>query len=470
MGKLPVLSAETANILAFCVLATLGAALLGWIVMMLRRSPFTPAQSLLYAVNYGLVRILWRAKIRGSFPIPPGRGAVIVCNHRCPVDPSFLAIAVPRAIHWLVAQEYYEYPGFRHLLRLCEVIPVRRGAIDPTAVRVAIRLAKRGELVGIFPEGRINTTEDLLLPGRSGAALIALKAGAPIVPCYIHGAPYDGTTLGCLLMPATVRLEIGSPIDVSAYVDGDDRRHRTGGADPSSAAAKWPAWRADQTSSQRLAAASSSRIANALSLLRPELLTPEDRALLGAERRHADQPVGRIQNVRPVSRRVHPRSHGVAAVGLAHGDVLGHGPQGVNQPPAARHPGRMFAGRLHQFWVDPQRRQAVSGALVIGVRDDVRLDQPQLDAIDFLFVPVWQRGRGRWVAGVGGAGLRFGRRLRVLRICRHGAQHEHRRAEYHSCNQHGILFLAGETRQGNLARVAVDVFTWVSRYSQRVVR
>ncbi len=40
-----------------------------------------------------------------------------------------------------------------------------------------------------------------------------------MVPCYIHGAPYDDTALGCLLMPAAVRLVIGQPIDLSAYFD-----------------------------------------------------------------------------------------------------------------------------------------------------------------------------------------------------------------------------------------------------------
>ena len=143
---------------------------------MLRRSPFTPAQSALYALNYVLTRVLWRTRIHGSFPIPPGQGAVVICNHRCPLDPSFMVLTTARVIHWMVAREYCEHPAFRRLLRTCEVIPVRRGAVDMAAIREAIRLVQQGELVALFPEGRINTTAQLLLPGRSGAALIALKA------------------------------------------------------------------------------------------------------------------------------------------------------------------------------------------------------------------------------------------------------------------------------------------------------
>ncbi len=218
------LSAETRDILAICVVTTVGLGLAGWIVAMLRRSPFTPVQSTLYAVNYAIARVLWRTQIRGSFLIPRNHGAVIVCNHRCPLDPSFITLTTPRVIHWMVAKEYCEHPAFRRLLRTCEVIPVKRGGVDMTAMRAAIRLVQGGELVGVFPEGRINTTGQMLLPGRLGAAMIALKARAPVVPCYIHGAPYDRTTLGCLLMPASVRLEIGPPIDFSAYFDRDDQR------------------------------------------------------------------------------------------------------------------------------------------------------------------------------------------------------------------------------------------------------
>ena len=115
------LSAETSDILAICVLAALGSSLAGWIVLKLRRSPFSPAQSVLYALNYVLARVLWRVQIRGRFPIPPDQGAVIVCNHRCPLDPSFIALAVPRVVHWMVAREYCESPAFRRLLRTMRI-------------------------------------------------------------------------------------------------------------------------------------------------------------------------------------------------------------------------------------------------------------------------------------------------------------------------------------------------------------
>jgi 1-acyl-sn-glycerol-3-phosphate acyltransferase len=213
------LSAESRDIFAICVLAALGSLLAGWIMLKLRRSPFSPVQSLFYALNYAITRILWRVEIRGRFPIQPGQGAVIVCNHRCPVDPSFIALVVPRAVHWMVAKEYFEFGPLGRFLRMCGSIPVGRGGSDTAATKTAIRTVQDGELVGIFPEGRINTTSQILLPGRPGAALIALKARAAVVPCYIHGSPYDGTTLGCLLMPASVRLEIGQPIDLSPYFD-----------------------------------------------------------------------------------------------------------------------------------------------------------------------------------------------------------------------------------------------------------
>jgi len=54
--------------------------------------------------------------------------------------------------------------------------------------------------------------------------LIALRARVPVVPCFISGSPYDGTTLGPLLMPARVRLRVGAPLDLSPYYGREEER------------------------------------------------------------------------------------------------------------------------------------------------------------------------------------------------------------------------------------------------------
>jgi 1-acyl-sn-glycerol-3-phosphate acyltransferase len=71
--------------------------------------------------------------------------------------------------------------------------------------------------LGMFPEGRINRTDQTLLPGRPGAALIALKARVPVVPCYISGSQFNGSIVGSLLLPAKVHVKVGEPIDLSPY-------------------------------------------------------------------------------------------------------------------------------------------------------------------------------------------------------------------------------------------------------------
>ena len=103
--------------------------------------------------------------------------------------------------------------------RLFEQIPAGRGGVDSAAIKQAIRLASQGNLVGMLPEGQINTTGKLLLPGRPGIVLVALKARVPIIPCYIQGAPYGGSTLGPFFRPSHVRVSVGDPIDLSEYYD-----------------------------------------------------------------------------------------------------------------------------------------------------------------------------------------------------------------------------------------------------------
>jgi 1-acyl-sn-glycerol-3-phosphate acyltransferase len=218
------LSAVGVDLLAaFVLLATVGC----WIAYAVRLSRgfrLTPSQKFWYAVNYAITRLLWRARVTGDLPVPPDQGAVVVCNHRSSLDPSFIEITTNRVVRWMVAKEYCNHWALGRFLRMTEVIPVSRGGYDTQATKMAIRYTRNGGIVGIFPEGRINTTDRLLLPGRPGAAMIALKAQVPVVPCYIEGSPYDGTPLGCLLMQARVQVRFGQPMDLSEFYGREDER------------------------------------------------------------------------------------------------------------------------------------------------------------------------------------------------------------------------------------------------------
>ncbi|MHB8901590.1 MAG: lysophospholipid acyltransferase family protein [Thermoguttaceae bacterium] len=218
---LPPLATE---LLAWCVLLGLGTAAGLAAGRALARSPLSMPQSLLIGLNYVLVRVLWRGSVRGSLDLSPDRGAVIVSNHRAPVDPTFLYLSTNRIVHWMVAKEYCVLPILSWFFRTAQCIPVNRGGIDTKATKSAIRYAERGGLVGMFPEGRINKTRDVLLPGRPGAALIALRARVPIVPMYVEGSPFDGTVFGCLFMTAKTTLTIGKPMDLSAWYDRGTER------------------------------------------------------------------------------------------------------------------------------------------------------------------------------------------------------------------------------------------------------
>lgn len=188
----------------------------------LLRSQMSPVQCLLWGLAYLLVKFRWRARWEGKLPVEEGRGAIIVCNHRSSVDPFFIQTATLRKVHWMVAREYCEHPAFRWFLRTCEVIPVGRGGIDTAATKAALRIVEAGGIVGMFPEGRINMTDELLLPIRPGAAHIALKTGAPLVPCFVEGSPYDRVPWSPLLMSARVVVRYGQPVETQQTSDRED--------------------------------------------------------------------------------------------------------------------------------------------------------------------------------------------------------------------------------------------------------
>ena len=206
-------------ILAF---TALGVALAGFGLAWWRHRKLSPWQLVLWYFAKFLVRFLWRAKQPARLPLAPGQGAVIICNHRSSVDPFFIQTLADWPLHFMVAREYCEHWVLGCLLRSCEVIPTRRSGIDTAATRAALRFTADGQVVGMLPEGRINTSEEFMLPVRPGAVMVALKSRVPILPCYLDGVPYGGTALSPFFKFARVRVVCGELIDLSEYYGRED--------------------------------------------------------------------------------------------------------------------------------------------------------------------------------------------------------------------------------------------------------
>ena len=205
------------NGLAILVVALLLGVYLGWIVAALKRSPYTVVQSVVYFGSVLISRLLWRAEVPSRLPLGERQGAVIVANHRSSVDPFFVQLAARRRVHWMVAAEFGRNPIIKWLYDFTQVIPTSRSGRDTAATKRAIELSQHGSLVGMFPEGKVNTSELPLLAARPGAILVAARAGVPVLPLYIEGSPYRGTALSPFFTPARVKVHVGEPIDLSAW-------------------------------------------------------------------------------------------------------------------------------------------------------------------------------------------------------------------------------------------------------------
>ena len=160
-----------------------------------QQSPAVPARTAkggrfylgVRAVLGWLLRILFRLKIHGRENIPQEGGWVVICNHIAVKDITLLGIAFPRQIRFLAKAELFRIPLLRHLFRAMGAVPVDRGGSDVQSLKTMVGLSQDGYLVGVFPQGHrrpgVNPADT---PVKSGAALIACRAGVGMIPVCIR--------------------------------------------------------------------------------------------------------------------------------------------------------------------------------------------------------------------------------------------------------------------------------------------
>jgi len=188
-------------------------------------------QTMLKTTLRFLFRILFRVEVRGDRNVFGDPRTLIVANHESFLDGLLLGVFLPVDAVYVVHTQIASRPLFRFLLHFVPHLTV--DSTSPLAIKQIVRLVETGRPVVIFPEGRITRTGSLMKV-YDGAAFVAARTGATVVPVRIDGAAqsYFGRLAGVFprkLFPK-VRISVRPPrrIPMPALPSARLRRRRAG--------------------------------------------------------------------------------------------------------------------------------------------------------------------------------------------------------------------------------------------------
>lgn len=173
----------------------------------------------LYNVVWCLCRgafgLVFPSRVTGMENIPQEGGFILCLNHCSALDPLYISAQIPRKrnMHFLAKKELFANKLLGAVIRGIGGIPIDRGNADLNAVRTSLQIVKEGKGLGIFPQGT-RSRDNSPTPMLPGASMIALRAGAPVIPAYIDG-PYRPFR--------RMELRIGAPLDFSDFGRRCDR-------------------------------------------------------------------------------------------------------------------------------------------------------------------------------------------------------------------------------------------------------
>jgi 1-acyl-sn-glycerol-3-phosphate acyltransferase len=137
-----------------------------------------------------LIHSVYRLDKRGLDNIPEKGPAVLVCNHVSFVDPLVILAASPRPIRFVMDHRIFRTPIVSFVFRTGKAIPIAPAKEDEKLLEAAYdavaEALEQGELVAIFPEGRITDTGDLY-PFRTGIRRIIERTPVPVIPLALKG-------------------------------------------------------------------------------------------------------------------------------------------------------------------------------------------------------------------------------------------------------------------------------------------
>ncbi|MEU0715917.1 lysophospholipid acyltransferase family protein [Streptomyces lavendulocolor] len=177
-----------------------------------------------------VLRLLFRPRTEGLEHIPEDGAAIVAGNHLSFSDHFLMPVVLKRRITFLAKQEYFTGPGVKGRLtaaffRSAGQIPVDRSGKEAgqAAIREGLGVLARDELLGIYPEGT-RSHDGRLYKGKVGVAVMALRAGVPVIPCAMVGT-FEIQPPGQVVPKIKrVRIRFGEPLDFSRYAGMENDR------------------------------------------------------------------------------------------------------------------------------------------------------------------------------------------------------------------------------------------------------
>lgn len=151
----------------------------------------------------GPMKLVFNAEVNGIENLPD-KPYILAGNHKNMFDVVLLITNIPDEIHFMAKKELFDLIILKDIFNKMGAFPVDRDKADIKAIKESLRILKNNEVLGIFPEGTRNKTNEILLPFKEGVTTIASKTNSLIVPFGI-GGEYKRNKL---------KLNIGEPINI----------------------------------------------------------------------------------------------------------------------------------------------------------------------------------------------------------------------------------------------------------------
>jgi 1-acyl-sn-glycerol-3-phosphate acyltransferase len=148
-----------------------------------------------YLLAVPLLHLFFRIEVHGRENLPRRGAAIIASNHLSTIDSVFVPLVIPRHVTYLAKSQFTSGKGLgawfrRELMGMLGQLAIDRsgGSASAAGIAAGAGVLRKGELLGIYPEGT-RSPDGRLYRGRTGVARILVECPAPVVPVAVFGTP-----------------------------------------------------------------------------------------------------------------------------------------------------------------------------------------------------------------------------------------------------------------------------------------